>query len=594
MRQFTMANATPQRRGGRAQGAGTRDVLAADIASVLSGTTVVECLARRAEEADVKAFSVESLDAPCVSLTVGEMLVQVSRAAQGMSRLGLRARDRAMIVLPTGVDFVLCFWGTLFAGATPVPAYPPVGMHQLPAFREKLARMAAVVSARLIIMPEMLRTLLAAEGTPTLAAAALVTPEEVWQAADGGEAASVTLPSGDDLALIQFSSGSTGDPRAVCLTHRNILTNMRAFLSRMRMQLGDVCVSWLPMYHDMGLIGTMMGAFLSRTELVLIPPTDFLRRPALWLEMMGKYRATVSVAPQFAYNLCVRKVDPATLPGVDLSNLRVVLNGAEPIDARGVAVFQRQFRALGLRAGVVTPCYGLAEGTLAASMRSPGQRVRTFSLASDGSSSATKLVCVGRPMNDTEIRIRGPRGAWLDDGSIGEICLRGPAVATGYLGVDGLQPATDRNGWLATGDLGFLDEGELFVTGRLKDLIIMGGRNVYPQDIEAAAAEVPGLRPGRIAAFGIAEPDRATEVLVLLAEFTDAARESAASAASMLRQRLRTRFAVTPYDIMLLRRGQIPLTTSGKIRRSQARLDYQRGAFANPVYHARMPMDRWR
>ena len=589
-----MASASLQRRARRPQTAGTRDVLAPEIAAILSGTTVVECLARRADEADAKAFSVESLDAPCVSLSVGEMLAQVSRATQGMSRLGLRACDRAMIVLPTGVDFVVCFWGTLFGGATPVPAYPPLGMHQLPEFREKLARMAALVSARLIVMPEMLRAVLTAERNAAFGGAALVTPEEVWQAADAGQAAGVTLPGEDDLALIQFSSGSTGDPRAVCLTHRNILTNMRAFVSRMRMQLGDVCVSWLPMYHDMGLIGTMMGAFLARTDLVLIPPTDFLRRPAFWLEMMGKYRATVSVAPQFAYNLCVRKVDPATLPEVDLSTLRVVLNGAEPIDARGVAAFQRQFRALGLRPGVVTPCYGLSEGTLAASMRSPGQRVRTIRLPADadGNTGATKLVCVGKPMNDAEIRIRSPRGAWLDDGTIGEICLRGPAVTTGYLGVDGLQPATDRNGWLATGDLGFLDGGELFVTGRLKDLIIVGGRNLYPQDIEATAAEVPGLRPGRIAAFGITEPERATEVLVLLAEFNNAAPESAASAASALRQRLRTRFAVTPYDIVLLRRGQIPLTTSGKIRRSQARLDYQRGVLANPVYQARMLTDR--
>jgi fatty-acyl-CoA synthase len=589
-----MATAPRQRLGLRPRTAGTRDVLAAEIAAVLSGATVVECLARRADEVDVKAFSVESLDEPCVSLTVGEVLARVSRAAQGMSRLGLRARERAMIVLPTGVDFVLCFWGTLFAGATPVPAYPPVGLHQLPVFREKLARMAELVAARLIIVPEMLRAVLTAEGKATFGGAALVTPEEVWQAAAAGQAGSVTLPSEDDLALIQFSSGSTGDPRAVCLTHRNILTNMRAFLARMRMQLGDVCVSWLPMYHDMGLIGTMMGAFLSRTELVLLPPTDFLRRPALWLEMMGKYRATVSVAPQFAYNLCVRKVDPATLPGVDLSNLRVVLNGAEPIDARGVAAFQRQFRALGLRPGVVTPCYGLAEGTLAASMRSPGQRMHTIPSPADtnGSSGVTKLVAVGKPMNDTEIRIRSRRGTWLDDGTIGEICLRGPAVTAGYLGAQGLQPATDRNGWLATGDLGFVVGSELFVTGRLKDLIIIGGRNVYPQDIEATAAEVPGLRPGRIAAFGITEPERATEVLVLLAEFTNAAAESAASAASALRQRLRTRFAVTPYDIVLLRRGQIPLTTSGKIRRSQARLDYQRGALVDPVYHARMLTDR--
>lgn len=576
----------------RSRRARARDVLAPEIAEMLSGATVVECLARRASDVST-AFSVESLEEPRVTYTGAELLAQVSRAAHGLARLGVGARDRVMIVLPTSADFVLSFWGTLFAGATPVPAYPPVSLHQLPVFREKLARMAAVVGARMVVMPEALRAVLTPEGDQRIAEATVVTPEEVWQAAGVGPWQDAVRPTADDLALIQFSSGSTGDPRAVCLTHRNILTNVRAFLSRVHMQPEDVIVSWLPLYHDMGLIGTMMGTLLAGTEVVLMPPTDFLRRPARWLEVIGEYGGTVTVAPQFAYNLCVRKVDPAALADVDLSSLRVALNGAEPVDARGVAAFQRRFRPFGLRPRVVTPCYGLAEGTLAASMCFAGQRVRTIALpavADSGNGGRVKVVCVGKPMADTEIRIRSPRGAWLAPGRIGEICLRGPSVTTGYIGEDGPKPALDGGGWLATGDLGFLDEGELFVTGRLKDLIIIGGRNLYPQDIEATAAEVAGLRPGRVAAFGITEPERATEVLVLLAEVTDTA-SSGAGAASALRQRLRARFAVTPYDIVLLRRGQIPLTTSGKIRRAQARTEYQRGSFTDPVYHARVPGD---
>jgi acyl-CoA synthetase (AMP-forming)/AMP-acid ligase II len=580
--------ASPSRavRGARAASIG-RDELAPEIAAIVSGSTVVECLLRRRDHS-ATAFSVESLDEPRATFTVAEMFAHVSRAAHGLARLGVGPRDRVMIVLPTSADFVFTYWGTLFAGATPVPAYPPVGLHQLPIFQEKLARMATVVAARLILVPEALRSVLNTEGDGRIAGAQLITPEEVWQAA-GSEQAEPARPSAEDLALVQFSSGSTGDPRAVCLTHTNILTNMRAFMSRIHMRAGDVCVSWLPLYHDMGLIGTMMGSFLSGTELVLMPPTDFLRHPARWLELMSQYRATASVAPQFAYNLCVRKVDPATLPDADLSSLRVILNGAEPINAPGVTAFQRRFRVLGLRPRVVTPCYGLAEATLAASMRSPGQPLRTVALpaAADANGGSTKVVCAGRPMNDTEIQIRSPRGAWLGSGKIGEVCVRGPAVTAGYLGADGMTKALDRDGWLATGDLGFLDEGELFVTGRLKDLIIIGGRNLYPQDIEATAAEVDGLRPGRVAAFGITEPERATEVLVLLAEVNDAT-TSAASAASAVRQRLRARFAVTPYDIVLLRRGQIPLTTSGKIRRAQARTEYQRGAFTDPIYHARL------
>jgi len=188
-------------------------------------------------------------------------------------------------------------------------------------------------------------------------------------------------------------------------------------------------------------------------------------------------------------------------------------------------------------------------------------------------------------MNDTEVRIRSPRGAWVAEGKVGEVCLRGPSVSSGHLGTGGMTAALDAAGWLATGDLGFLDRGELFVTGRLKDLIIIGGRNLYPQDIEAAAAEVPGLRPGRVAALGVTEPERATEVLVLLAEFT-AGPATAAATAAALRQQLRARFGVLPHDIVLLPRGQVPLTTSGKLRRAQARADYERGGFLDAVYRA--------
>ena len=568
-----------------------RDALAPSIAQALSGATLVECLRWRERAPETMAFWVESLDEPCVAATAGQLLQRAARAAQGMAELGLGPRQRAMIVLPTGADFVYTFWGALVGGATPVPAYPPVGLHQLDVFRERLARMAALVDARLIVVPEVLRSVLTADGEPAANGTTMVTPEEIWKAAGRRERV-VMPPAEDDLALIQFSSGSTGDPRAVCLTHRNILANMRAFVARMRLRADDLCVSWLPLYHDMGLIGTMMGSLLSNTQLVLIPPTDFLRRPIFWLQMMGKYRATASVAPQFAYNLCVRKANADELTDVDLSPLRVLLNGAEPIDAAGVAAFQRKFRSLGLRPGVVTPCYGLAEGTLAATMQSPGQRVRTKAApisARNGKRSSTKVACVGPPMNDTEVRIRDPRGTWQEDGQVGEICLRGPSVSTGYLGTGGVKATLDPDGWLATGDLGFLHRGELFVTGRLKDLIIIGGRNLYPHEIEAAAAEVPGLRPGRVAALGVTAPERATEALVLLAEFTAGSATAAATAAA-LRQQLRARFGVLPHDIVLLPRGQVPLTTSGKLRRAQARADYERGGFHDALYRARVPV----
>jgi acyl-CoA synthetase (AMP-forming)/AMP-acid ligase II len=312
--------------------------------------------------------------------------------------------------------------------------------------------------------------------------------------------------------------------------------------------------------------------------------------------MIGKYRATISVAPHFAFNLCVRKVHPDDLAGVDLSSLRVILNGAEPIQPQGVAAFQKLYRPLGLKPGVVTPCYGLAEATLAATMApfgrklvlaQPGPQQNGRGPAAKTRHSNSKMVSVGPPMQSMEIRIVTENGRVARPGRVGEIHIRGDSVCKGYLSMRGMKRATGADGWLPTGDLGFFDGGELYVTGRLKDLIIIGGRNVYPQEVEEVAGKIAGFRPGRVAAFGVVEPERATEVLVIVAETHEMPATEAAGAVAKLRQQLLNRFAVVPYDTVLVRGGEIPRTTSGKLRRGQTREDYEGGGFQNPIYHAR-------
>ena len=559
------------------------------IVEALSGDTLLECLLSRAERPEQAAFWLEGLDGEPVEVSAGQLLESARRAARGLRRLGLAPGERIMLVLPTGLDFVYVLWGILLAGATPAPAYPPAGLGQLAAFSRNLLRMIEVAQARFVVVPELLRSILTENGSATFGAAAqLLTPEEIWAAAETGEdAASAAAP--EELALIQFSSGSTGDPRGVCLSHGNILANVRAFAARIAAQPDDVCVTWLPLYHDMGLIGTLMATLMARVKLVLFPPTDFLRNPAFWLQVLGKYQATIGVAPQFAYNLCLRKAPAHTQAGVDLSRLRVLLNGAEPIHPQGIAAFEEAYRPLGLRAGVVTPCYGLAEGTLAACMAAPGRPLasaRGDHVDEGGEAEPQAVVSCGPPMDATEVRILGSDGSWLADGKIGEICIRGPSVCRGLLGPNGIVSATNAEGWLQTRDLGFFDRGELHVTGRIKDLIIIGGRNIYPQDLEAVAAELPGFRPGRIAAFGVTEPSRATEVVVVVAEYT-AAPDGAVQSVTELRRRLLERFGVVPHDTVLLGRGQIPVTTSGKIRRAQTRIEYERGAFNDVVYRLR-------
>jgi acyl-CoA synthetase (AMP-forming)/AMP-acid ligase II len=560
----------------------------------LDAETLVESLRRREKDPDRPAFVLETLGEEPDVVGAGRLLAQAERFARGLRALGADRGDRILLILPTSTEFVFSYWGTLLAAATPVPAYPPAGLAQLGNFVRTLRGMIAACKAPLLVAPELLRVVLADAGETLPSGTTLVTPEEV-RAAASDSAPLPTPPKSSDLALIQFSSGSTGDPKGICLTHSNILANVTAFLSRMDVTEDDGCVTWLPLYHDMGLIGTMLGPMMIAAPLALIPPTDFLRRPAFWLECLGRHRATISVAPQFAFNLCLRKIKPADLPHVDLSRLRVLLNGAEPIHVDGVRAFEERFAPIGLRRGVVTPCYGLAEGTLAAAMLRPGSPVVTHApeataVESGGEERGTarpSAVSVGPAMDGVEIRIRGADGGWVGDGVVGEICLRGASICRGLLGADGERPSTDADGWLATRDLGFLRSGDLHVTGRIKDLIILGGRNLYPQDLEAVASELPGFRPGRVAAFGVAVAERATEALVVVAETTEENSDLVPGHVTELRRQLRERFGVIPWDTVLLKRGHLPLTTSGKLRRAKTREDYEAGALREVVYRAR-------
>lgn len=574
---------------------GTIDFLHPKTAENLSGATLVDCLRHCQRELDAPVFWVESLEHDPIEVHCTEFLDRVEQAARGLRRFGLDRKGRVLIVLPTGPDFVFLFWGALFAAATPVPAYPPAGLHQLAAFTSGLVRKIAMSKAKIVVVPELLRSLLEIDGDGCFAGAQVVTPEEVL-AADVNGVELPAPPKKDDLALVQFSSGSTGEQRGVCLTHANILANVRAFLTRLQVRPGDRCVTWLPMYHDMGLIGTMMGAILAGESVVLIPPTDFLRKPGFWLKIIGKYRGTISVAPHFAFNLCVRKVPPEELAGVDLSSLRVILNGAEPIQPDGVNAFQKLYRPLGLKPNVVTPCYGLAEATLAATMApfgrklilsQPTSRRNGRSVEAKTGHAQTKMVSVGPPMQSMEVRVVDESGRTARQRCVGEIHIRGESVCRGYLSMRGVRRATDADGWLPTGDLGFFDGGELYVTGRLKDLIIIGGRNVYPQEVEEVAGKIHGFRPGRVAAFGMVEPERATEVMVVVAETAELPAKEATSAVAELRQQLLNRFGVVPYDTVLVRGGMIPRTTSGKLRRNQTREDYEAGRFPDAIYRAR-------
>ncbi|HEX2313339.1 MAG TPA: fatty acyl-AMP ligase [Thermomonospora sp.] len=546
--------------------------------------TVVDALARRAKADGETAIRLESLGAPAVAIGCAELLDRAREAAGGLADLGVGHGDRVVLVLPTGADFPAVFYGVLLAGAVAVPIYPPASSAQMAEFPATLRRILRLTGGRTVVTLDVFADALA--GDADLAARVrVVTPDRLKGGPPGD---GLPVPGPDDLALIQFSSGSSGDPKGICLTHRNLTHNIRAFQRRMEITPGrDVVVSWLPLYHDMGLIGTMIGSLVTEIPLVLASPLDFLRDPVFWLRLVAKYRATISVAPQFAFSLCVRRARPERLDGLDLSSLRVLLNGAEPVQASGVRAFEETFGPYGLGEGVVTPCYGLAEHALAVAMARYGEGLRVRPVPGGDTIDGKEAVSVGPPVPGTEVAVRDRDGAPLPDETVGRIVVRSASVGRGVLTEDGMAPLADEDGWLNTGDLGFLADGELYVVGREKDLILTAGRNIHPQDLEQIAATVEGVRTGRVIAFGVEDAALGTQAVVVAAETRLRAAEDLARCATEVRHRVAAGAGVVPRDVVLLPVGAIPLTSSGKLRRSRLKESYVSGDLGGPLYSTR-------
>ncbi|HKP92195.1 MAG TPA: AMP-binding protein [Thermoleophilaceae bacterium] len=568
--------------------------------------TIVEALEARAESAPAEpAIWLESLDAPTETITCAGLRDGALGAARRLAGSGVGAGDAVVFLLPTGRDLVETFYGALAAGAVAVPLYPPAGARQLQASLANVRRVIGLTRPAKLVTLEPLAALL--RDQPGIGDATDVVTAAELGAAEPAEPE--RRPRPDDLALVQFSSGSTGVPRGVALTHHNIVFNVRAFQAVVGMGPPDVAANWLPLYHDMGLIGTLIGTLVIQIPLALFSPLDFLRSPALWLQTMSRYGANMSVAPQFAYNLCVRKVRDEDLDGVDLSHVRLLLNGAEPTDVSECRRFEERFASVGLRRGVVTPCYGLAEHALAVSMAAPRVEIPVRRVGDVAAGST------GPPLRGTEIRILDPapqqdatqqgarplvaqQVAWppvaLADETIGEIALRSESVCAGYVTEGGVERAVDADGWLRTGDLGFLSGGELYVVDRLKDVVIVQGRNLYPHDVEKEVARVPGVRRGRVAVFGVRSAEHGTEELVVAPEVVLEEGDDPVRCAAAVRRRVVEGFGVTPHDVVLLPRGRIELTSSGKLRRHRIREEYEAGTIGDAIYSLRASAARQR
>ncbi len=539
-----------------------------------------------------------------------ELAERASATAGGLAARGVGAGDRVALVFPTGEEFFAAFFGTLFAGAVPVPLYPPVRFGRLDEYRARTAAMLAAVEASLLLADRRLAPLVSgalADSPPRLGWTTLA------ELPPGAASTSAGRP--DDLALVQFSSGTLVDPKPVALEQRAVLAQVRALNARLP-DTPDVRhsgVSWLPLYHDMGLIGCIFTALERRGIMTLLPPEAFVVRPALWLRAIARHRATVSVAPNFAYDLAAERIRAEELEGCDLSSWRVALCGAEAVSGQTLRRFARRFTPFGFDATALTPVYGLSEAALAVTFAEVGapfraQRFDRAQLAEEGRAvpipepgsnrsadegEGTELVSVGRPLPGFALEVRAHEegreqpavaSGVVEPGRVGRLFVSGPSLFRDYLGQPLQTALVLQKGWLDTGDLGFLHDGELYLVGRAKDVLIVLGANHSPVDVERALDNLPGVRRGCAVAVSHRAEGAATERLLLLVEERRGLdRRTREQLPASCRQAVIAATGLALDEIHLLPPGTLPRTSSGKIRRAEALRRHLAGRLEPPA-----------
>jgi fatty-acyl-CoA synthase len=520
------------------------------------------------------------------SLTYGALSQEASAYGQLFLERGLRPGSPVVLLAPSVSDFVSAFLGAQQVGLVAIPAPSPEPIDSRARYRERLLDIIRRSRAQAVFNPA--PEALTSELGPALAAAgvALLTPAALSSGA-GVEAA--TAGGCSRIAYCQFTSGSGGRAKGVLLTHENVLANIRARRVGYDLGAGDVGVNWLPLSHDMGLVGYVLYPLATGMPCHIMSPHAFLADPRSWLALISRVRATMSGAPNFAYGLCVRRIVDTDLSGLELSNWRRASNGAEPVTLEVVEAFVRRFAPVGFKASAMLPAYGLAENTLTVASRRPGHGARFDVVSREALANAKRAVqpsegesrlfiaSAGQPLPGQQIAILDPGGFPLDEREVGEIAVRGESVMDRYLpGTEG-EAAVRPDGWLLTGDLGYLADGELFIAGRKKDLIIRAGRNYYPQDMEDAVGCLPGVRIGRVVAFSVPGPE--IEQVIVVAERRAGTVNNSAAVQAEIRQAVFAAVRFQPDDVVLVPAQTLPLTTSGKIMRPEARRLYLEGRY---------------
>jgi fatty-acyl-CoA synthase len=585
-------------------------------AGVFSAETVLDVLRYRATHDAERTHLLITEDVEGqernAALTFGELYAAAQRCAAELARRGVPPGGRVALMLPTSRAFFVSYAGVLLAGAIPVPIYPPFRADRI---EEYAARQASILNNAEVCL---LLTFRRAEAVAHLvqprvrSLSAVVDAERLIEAADKAPPpAPGALPAhisgrrarhSADIALLQYTSGSTGDPKGVTLTHANLLANMRAIGSAIQMGPGDVGISWLPLYHDMGLIGAWLTLLHFGVPLAVMSPLAFLTRPERWLWAFHKHRGTVTAAPNFAYELCVRKVADKDIAGLDLSSWRVAMNGAEPVNPETMDRFSARFARYGFRAEAHLPVYGLAESSLAVTVPPLNRgavvdRVDRETFTSQGravpitdnSGNSISFVSSGTALPLHEVRVVDSAGNEVPDRTEGFLWFRGPSATSGYYKnfaatekLLPLGPATQPGdfAWVDSGDRAYRADGEIYVTGRVKDIIIKNGRNLYPHEIEELASRADGIRKGCIVAFGLKDESSGTEKLIVVAEVRDRDAKRRAAIGAAVTDQISRGLGIPPDRVELIPAGGIPKTSSGKLRREETRKLFLAGTLA--------------
>lgn len=542
-------------------------------------------------------------------LTFGDLHKGALRVASGLFRHDIENRDTVALMLPTGHDYFYGFFGALYANTIPVPLYPPMRASEI---EEHLKRQASILNnARtrvMITVPEAKKLAAVIKGmVPSLEH--VLTPDEVW-------ATPLEQPTGgirdDDIAFLQFTSGSTGNPKGVSLSHRNLFANIGAGNEVLQVDQDDVFVSWLPLYHDMGLIGTCLSSLWYGMHLVILSPLLFLTRPHYWFWAIDRFGGTLSPSPNFGYELCLKRISDKDMEGLDLSSWRVAFNGAETVSPDTVERFIERFGEWGFRPESMAPVYGLAENCVALTFpEEPREPVIDYverdRFQKDGEAkpvsrddgTALRFVSCGKAIPNHEIRMVDDDGNELGERQEGNLQFTGPSATRGYYRNDEKTEELFDGKWLNTGDRGYIADHELYLSGRNKDLIVRAGRNIYPGEIEEAVGGLDLVRAGCVAAFASGMGESAGERLIVVAETAEKDQGKLDEVREKIHHIAMDALGIEVDEILMVSPHTVPKTSSGKLRRNDCRLRYERGELerkSEPVWRqlARLAAGTWR